>query len=73
MASRTQALIAIATLVAAVTWLYLRAATVAELEILPARCRKRLRWCQRNNRYVYVGCLALALAAVLAQLPTLST
>jgi hypothetical protein len=41
----------------------------AELDVLPARCRRRL-WCQRNERHVYAGCIALASTALLLQAGT---
>jgi hypothetical protein len=68
MASPTLALIAISALVAGALWLSLRVMAGAELEVLPAHCRKRLLWWQRHYRPVYIGCAAAAAAAALAQL-----
>jgi hypothetical protein len=70
MAQRTTALIAISILVAAYLWIFLRVAAVSELDVLPARCRRRLLWCQRNERRVYAGCIALASTALLLQVGT---
>jgi hypothetical protein len=68
MASPAFALIAMSALVASALWLSLRAIAGAELEVLPARCRRRLMWWQRHYRPVYLGCAAAAVTAALVQL-----
>jgi len=67
MASPMTALIAVSALVAGALWLSLRAAATAELEILPARSRRRLQWWQSHHGPVYLACAAVAVAAGLAQ------
>ncbi|MDT4924204.1 MAG: hypothetical protein QOG01_1917 [Pseudonocardiales bacterium] len=68
MASPTVALIAMSALVAGSLWLSLRAMAGAELEVLPAHCRRRMLWWQRHYRPVYFGCAVAAAAAGVAQL-----
>lgn len=61
-------LMAFAILIAAVTWLSLRLVPMSELDVLPARCRRRIRWYQVNARWVYLCCAALAAGAGLTHL-----
>jgi hypothetical protein len=46
-------------------WLSLRAVPMSDLDVLPVRCRRRIRWWQLNARWLYVSCAALAAAAAL--------
>jgi hypothetical protein len=68
MASPALAFIGVSALVAGALWLSLRAMADAELEVLPAYCRRRLLWWQRHYRPVYLGCAAAAVVAAVAQL-----
>jgi hypothetical protein len=61
------AVFAISTLVSATMWCSLRMAAASDLAVLPASCRKRLRWWQLNARNVYLVCAMLALVTVLLQ------
>jgi hypothetical protein len=61
------AVFAISTLVSAAMWCSLRMAAASDLAVLPASCRKRLRWWQMNARHVYLVCATLALVTVLLQ------
>jgi hypothetical protein len=45
----------------------MRGASLAEVELLPARCRRRVRWWQRNARYVQLSCVLVAVATVCVQ------
>jgi hypothetical protein len=58
-------LLAIAVVVPAAMWLSLRAVPMSDLDVLPVRCRRRIRWWQLNARWLYVSCAALAAAAAL--------
>lgn len=62
------AVLAIALLISFGLWLSTRAAGLAEVELLPARCRRRVRWWQGNARYVQLGCAAVAVAAACVQI-----
>jgi hypothetical protein len=68
MAAPTIALIAISALVAGALWLSLRVADAADLEVLPAHSRRRVRWWQSHHTHVYLVCAAVAAAAGLTQL-----
>lgn len=71
MASPAVALITLAATVAGGLWLALRATALAELDILPARWRKRVRWWQTHHSPVFIGCAAVAMAAGLTRLAPL--
>ena len=68
MAEPAIALISIAALVAGALWLSLRVADTADLEVLPAHSRRRVRWWQSHHTHVYLGCAVVAVAAGLMQL-----
>lgn len=61
-------LMALAILIAAVMWLSLRLVPMSELDVLPARSQRRIRWCQLNARWIYLCCAALAVGAGLTHL-----
>jgi hypothetical protein len=61
------AIFALAALVSLGLWLSMRGASLAEVELLPARCRRRVRWWQRNARYVQLSCVLVAVATVCVQ------
>jgi hypothetical protein len=61
------AILAIAMLVSSGLWLSMRAARLAEVEVLPAYCRRRVRWWQHNATHVQLGCALAALAAACMQ------
>jgi hypothetical protein len=61
------AVFAIATLVSFGVWLSVRAAGLAEIELLPGRCRRRVYWWQSNAKPVQIICAAAALAAACLQ------
>jgi hypothetical protein len=60
-------ILALATLISFGLWLSIRGASLEEVELLPARCRRRVRWWQRNARYVQLACAVVAAAAVCLQ------
>ncbi len=64
------ALLAIAVVVAAAMWLSLRVVPMADLDVLPVRSRRRIRWWQVNARSVYACCLVLAAGASFTHLST---
>jgi hypothetical protein len=67
--SRTAlAIFAIAILISSGLWLSMRAAAVANLDLLPVRNRRRVRWWQQNSRHVQLGLAGLALTSVIVQL-----
>ena len=49
-------------------WLSLRAVATADPAVVPTCCRRRLVWCVRHPRAVYLWCAALPAIAVVAQL-----
>lgn len=61
-------LMAFAILIAAVTWLSLRLVPMSQLDVLPSRCRRRIRWRQLNARWIYLCCAAFAIGAGLTHL-----
>jgi hypothetical protein len=69
MASPSIALIAISALFAGTLWLSLRMAAAVGLEMLPAHSRRRLLWWQNHHSYAYLGCAALATAALVPLIP----
>ena len=44
------------------------AAGLADVELLPARCLRRVRWWQGNARYVHLTCVIAAVAAACVQI-----
>lgn len=62
------ALLAIAGLFSLGGWLSTRAAGLAEIELLPAQCRSRVRWWRGNARYVQSACAVVAVAATCVQI-----
>jgi hypothetical protein len=64
------AILAIAILVSFGMWLSVRAAGLAEIELLPGRCRRRVRWWQGHARYAQLCCALAALAAAGVQIST---
>jgi hypothetical protein len=64
------ALLGIAAVVAAAMWLTLHAVPMSSLDVLPARCRRRITWWQLNARWVYACCVVLAVAGGLTRLST---
>jgi hypothetical protein len=64
------AILAFATLVWFGVWLSVRAAGLAEIQLLPAHCRRRVRWWQSNARHVQIGCAVAACAAACLQIGT---
>ncbi len=64
------ALLAIAVVVAAAMWLSLRVVPMSELDVLPVRSRRRIRWWQLNARWVYACCAVLAAGASFTHLST---
>lgn len=50
------------------TWLSARAAGLAEIDLLPAGCRRRVRWWQAKAGHVQLLCAVLAIVAVFAGL-----
>lgn len=64
------AILAIAILVSFGLWLSTRAAGLAEIELLPAHCRRRVRWWQGNARYIQLACAIVALGAASVQVST---
>lgn len=61
------AILALAALVSFGLWLSMRGASLEEVELLPARCRRRVRWWQRNAKCVQLACAVVAVAAVCLQ------
>lgn len=70
MSSPALAILAIATLVSFGLWLSMRVAGLADLELLPARCRRRVRWWQGNARNVQLACAVVAAASACVQIST---
>jgi hypothetical protein len=60
-------MLAWAALVSFGLWVSMRGASLEEVELLPPRCRRRVRWWQRNARCVQLACLVVAVAAVCLQ------
>jgi hypothetical protein len=61
-------MLGIAVLVSLGLWLSMRAAALADIEILSARYRRRVRWWQGNRWHVQIACGVIALAAAGVQL-----
>jgi hypothetical protein len=61
------AILALAALFSFGLWLSMRGASLEEVELLPARCRRRVHWWQRNARYAQLGCVVVAIAGVCLQ------
>jgi hypothetical protein len=64
------ALLAIAVVVAAAMWLSLRVVPMSDLDVLPVRCRRRIRWWQLNAHWIYACCAVLAAGGLLTHLST---
>ena len=60
--SLASAVLVTAVVVAAGMW-SLRVVAMSDLDGLPARCRRRIRWWQLNARWVYVCCAVVAAGA----------
>jgi hypothetical protein len=61
------AILSLAALVSFGFWLSMRGARLAEVDLLPARCRRRVRWWQRNARYAQLACGVVAVIAACVQ------
>lgn len=68
--SAALALLAIAAVIAAAMWLSLRVVPMSDLDVLPVRCRRRIRWWQVNARWAYACCAVVAVGALLTHLST---
>ncbi|HZC54220.1 MAG TPA: hypothetical protein VE441_17225 [Mycobacterium sp.] len=64
------ALLAIAVVVATAMWLSLRAVPTSDLDVLPVRSLRRIRWWQLNARRIYACCAVLAATGLLAHIST---
>jgi hypothetical protein len=62
------AVVAVSVLSSLGLWLSLRVARFAQVELLPVRYRRRVRWWLSNAAHAQLGCLAVALVAVSIQL-----
>jgi hypothetical protein len=62
------AVFGIAVLTSLGLWLSMRVAGLAEVDLLPVRYRRRVRWWQGNERNVQFTCAALAFAAACLQI-----
>jgi hypothetical protein len=68
MAKSALAILLIATLVWFGVWLSVRAAGLAEIQLLPAHCRRRVQWWQSNARHVQIICAVAAAAAACVEI-----
>jgi hypothetical protein len=68
MSGSALAILGIAILVSLGLWLSVRAAELANVELLPARSLRRVRWWQGNAKHVHIACAVLALAAACVQI-----
>lgn len=68
MFSISTALIAISLLQAVALTLSLRAMETVDIDVLPASCRRRLRWWQRHRHQAYLLCVAAVVAALATNL-----
>jgi hypothetical protein len=68
MSKSALAILLIAALVWFGVWLAVRAAGLAEIQLLPAHCRRRVQWWQSNARHVQIICAVAAIAAAGMQL-----
>lgn len=59
---------AIAVLIAAAMWVSLHVVPMTDLDALPARCRHRITWWQRNARWMYIACAVLATGSALIRI-----
>lgn len=66
MPSTALVILAMTTLVWLGTWLSARAAGSAEVDLLPAACRRRVRWWQARAGQVQLGCAVLAIVTVVS-------
>ena len=70
MSKTALAILALAILVSAGMWLSVRAAGLAEIQLLPSHYRRRVQWWQSNARHVQFGCAAAVCVAAALQLST---
>jgi predicted MFS family arabinose efflux permease len=63
------ALLVIAVVAAAATWLALRVVPPSDQNALPSRFRRRITWWRLHVRWVYTCCAAVAAGASLTHLP----
>ena len=63
MSKTALAILALAVLLSAGVWLSERAAGLAEIQLLPSHCRRRVQWWQSNARHVQIACALAACAA----------
>jgi hypothetical protein len=68
MSKSALAILLIAALVWFGVWLAVRAAGLAEIQLLPAHCRRRVQWWRSNARHVQIICAVAAIAAAGMQL-----
>jgi hypothetical protein len=64
------AIIGIAAVLSTGLWLSMRVASHTRMEMLPARCRRRIQWWQGNERIVQFGCALAVIGGACVQLGT---
>jgi hypothetical protein len=67
MSKTGMAVVALAALIWLGFWLSSRAAGLADVGLLPARCRRRVSWWQAKARYVELTCISVAVVAACIQ------
>lgn len=70
MSKSALAILGIAVVVSLAFWLSMRVAARAEMQLLPARYRRRVQWWQGNERNVQFACCLVAVATVCVELGT---
>lgn len=68
MSGATVAVLGFALAVAFGVWIASRADGLADVEVLPVHCRRRVAWWHRHAKYGYAGCAALAATAAVIEL-----
>jgi hypothetical protein len=63
-------LLAIAVVSGAAIWTLVHVVPRSDLDVLPARCRCRVEWWQRNARWAYASCVVVAAAASVTHFST---
>ncbi|MGX7678118.1 hypothetical protein ACSMXN_04385 [Jatrophihabitans sp. DSM 45814] len=68
MSESAMAILAGAVLVSLGLWLAMLGARLADVQVLPAHCRRRVRWWQANAIYVQLCCAFVAVLATSVQI-----
>jgi hypothetical protein len=61
------ALVGIAVLVALTQWMFTQTVTRVDVQLIPARCRRRVQWLVVNSAHIYLAAAGMTATVVVVQ------